>query len=141
MNKVILLGRLTRDPELRYVGSNQSAVANFTLAVDRKYKSKDGSKKADFIRIEAWDKKAEFCSQYLKKGSQVSVEGSILIDTYSTETGENKSITKIRLSELNFINSGTKSMEYDNQQKRYEGKELFEENGISVDIAEEEIPF
>lgn len=141
MNKVILLGRLTRDPEIKYLGSSQVAVASFTLAVNRKFKSKDGTRKADFIRIEAWDKKAELCYQYLKKGSQVSVEGSISIDIYSTETGESKSITKIRLSELDFISSGTKSNEYNNKQRVYEGKELFEDHEISVDISDEDIPF
>lgn len=138
MNKVILIGRLTRDPELRYVGSSQSALSEFTLAVDRKYKSSDGSRKTDFIKIEAWDKKAEFCSQYLKKGNLISIEASILVDKYKTENGEQKSITKIRLSEVNFVKTSNNSSKNDN---RYSGKDLFEENEICVDIAEEDIPF
>lgn len=141
MNKVLLIGRLTKNPEIKYVGSSQSAVVEFVLAVDRKHKSKDGSKKTDFINIEAWDKKAELCYKYLRKGSLVNVDGSIIVDNYKGSDGKPKSITKIRLYDVNFLESKNKNQETISKQIIFEGKELFKQDEICVDIAEEDIPF
>lgn len=85
-NKVTLVGRLVRDPELRYTTSGK-AVANFTIAVDRGFgKDKDGGEsQADFIKVSCWDKQAEFVSNYLKKGRLVLVDGSIRTGSYEKE--------------------------------------------------------
>ena len=72
LNKAILIGRLTKDPEVKYL-QNGTPVASFTLAVDRTFKNKDGQKEADFIPIVAWRKTAELCGKYLTKGGQVAV--------------------------------------------------------------------
>lgn len=141
MNKVLLIGRLTKNPEIKYVGSAQSAVVEFILAVDRKHKSKDGSKKTDFINIEAWDKKAELCHKYLRKGSLVSVDGSIIVDNYKGSDGRSRSVTKIRLYDVNFLESKNKNQEDISKKIIFEGKELFKQDEICVDIAEEDIPF
>lgn len=141
LNKVLLIGRLTKNPEIKYVGSSQSAVVEFILAVDRKHKSKDGSKKTDFINIEAWDKKAELCHKYLRKGSLVSIEGCIIVDSYKGSDGNIRSITKIRLQDIKFLESKSKHEETISQQIIFEGKELFKQDEICVDIAEEDIPF
>ena len=77
MNTAILVGRLTKDPELRYSPSTQKPVATFTIAVDRQFKSKDGQKQTDFFNIVVWGPQAESCANYLGKGSQVAVRGSI----------------------------------------------------------------
>lgn len=84
MNQVVLIGRLTRDPELRFVPSSGKAVANFTLAVNRVY-SKE--KEADFFRIVVWGKQAENVATYLKKGSQCAVSGSIHNNNYTDRDG------------------------------------------------------
>ena len=84
MNKVTLMGRLTKDPELRYTNSN-TAVANFTLAVNRRFGKPGEEKQADFINCVAWDKSAEFCNQYFKKGQQVVVIGRIATSTYEKD--------------------------------------------------------
>lgn len=136
MNNITLVGRLSKNPELRYVGSEQNAVADFTLAVDRKFRSKEGTKKTDFIRIELWGKQAEICSQYLTKGRLIGVEGELRVENYQTTTGENRSISKVRAYRFTFLESkGRLEESSDNStEKYYNGKELFEKSGIDTDI-------
>lgn len=141
MNNVVLLGRLTKDPEIRYVGTSQTAVATFNLAVERSYRSKNGDREVDFVPVEMWDRKAELCGQYLKKGSLISIDGQLRIENYQVENGENRRIFKVRADNFNFINIGKKQDNNKSNSKYYEGKKLFEENGVSVEILESEIPF
>lgn len=105
MNHVVLVGRLTRDPELRYIQSSNVAVANFSLAIDREFTSKDGNKQTDFIDIEVWNKAAENCAKYLTKGSLVGVSGSIRIDNYDNAQGEKRRITKVRANSVQFLDT------------------------------------
>jgi|AntDeeMinimDraft_5_1070356.scaffolds.fasta_scaffold15503_3 single-strand DNA-binding protein len=84
LNKIILIGRLVRDPQLRYT-SNGIAVCNFTLAVERNYSSKDGENDVDFIKIVTWRKTAESCAHHLGKGRLVAVEGSLQIKNNKSE--------------------------------------------------------
>jgi single-strand DNA-binding protein len=109
MNKVILLGRLVRDPELRFIPSGQ-AVCNFTLAIDRplsKEKKAELQAKvqatADFPRIIVWGKLAELCANYLSKGKQVALEGTLQTSTYKTNTGETRYSTDVVASHVEFI--------------------------------------
>lgn len=95
MNNVVLVGRLTKDPELRYIPNSGTPVATFTVAVDRDYKKKDGTKETDFIPIEIIGKAAEFCANYITKGRLVAIQGSIKVDRYQTQDGENKTFTKV----------------------------------------------
>ena len=81
MNKVILMGRLTRDPEVRYTTTNNTLVCTFSLAVNRRFKQ-EGQPDADFFNIVAWSKTGEFCSKYFKKGQQVAVEGRLQTRNY-----------------------------------------------------------
>jgi single-strand DNA-binding protein len=89
LNKIILMGRLTKDPELRYTTKNNIPVANFSLAVDRNY-SKGEEKETDFFDIIAWKKKAEFVSQYFAKGQQVCVEGRLQRRKYEDTEGNSR---------------------------------------------------
>jgi single-strand DNA-binding protein len=109
MNNVTLVGRLTRDPELRYIASTKTAVATFTLAVDRDYLNKDGEKETDFINIEVWNKAAENCANYITKGSLVAVKGSIRVESYQNQMGEKKYATKVRADRVNFLDSKKKN--------------------------------
>ena len=87
MNKVILMGRLTRDPDIRYsTGESATAVARYTLAVDRRFR-RDGEQTADFIGCVAWRKTAEFVSKYFKKGSMIIVEGTLQNNNYTDSNG------------------------------------------------------
>jgi single-strand DNA-binding protein len=87
MNQVILIGRLTRDPELSYTANTQTAMCRFTLAVDRPRRSDGNEAGADFIRITVWDRQAENCDRYLRKGSQVAVRGRIETGSYKNREG------------------------------------------------------
>lgn len=108
LNKAILIGRLTRDPELKYL-QNGTAVASFTLAVDRTFKNKDGEKEADFIPIVAWRKTAELCGKYLAKGSQAAISGRIQTRSYDANDGSKRYVTEIVADEVQFIGSKTDS--------------------------------
>jgi single-strand DNA-binding protein len=90
-NRIILVGNLTRDPEIRYVGSG-AAVAKFTLAVNRRSKQQE---ETDYIDIVAWDKLAETCNTYLKKGMSCLVEGRLSIRSYETKAGEKRKATEV----------------------------------------------
>ena len=89
MNKVFLIGRLTRDPELRYTGSN-TAVASFSLAVNRNFTNQSGEREADFINIVVWRKQAENVKNYLSQGSQVAIDGRIQTRSYDDADGNRK---------------------------------------------------
>lgn len=95
MNNVVLVGRLTKDPEVRYIPGSNTPVASFTIAIDRDYKNRDGSTTTDFIPIEVMGKPAEFCANYITKGRLVAVNGSIRVDRYETANGEKRSFTKV----------------------------------------------
>lgn len=104
MNVVNLIGRLTRDPELSYTSSTQTAVAHFTLAVDRPA-SKDREKQADFIRITVFGKQAECADRYLEKGRQVAVNGSIQTGSYKNKDGQTVYTTDVIANRVEFLGS------------------------------------
>ncbi|WKY47736.1 single-stranded DNA-binding protein [Eubacteriaceae bacterium ES3] len=111
MNKVILVGRLTRDPEVKNTSTGR-AVATFTLAVDRRFKSKDGQKEADFIPIVFWGKQAELAGQYLSKGSQIGVAGRLQVRSYDAQDGQKRYVTEVIGDELTFLSSGRRDNGY-----------------------------
>ena len=90
MNTVILIGNLTKDPELTYIASTGNAVAKFSLAVDRTFVGKDGQKQVDFFNIVVWGKQAEAVANYTGKGSQVAVRGNIQNRSYEAQDGTKK---------------------------------------------------
>lgn len=104
MNKVILMGRLTRDPELRYT-SNNLAVCSFTLAVNRGFAKQGEERQADFIPIVVWDKQAEFCSKYFTKGLQVAVVGRIQVRSWDDSEGKKRYTTEVVANEVYFADS------------------------------------
>nr|DAF47248.1 MAG TPA: Single strand binding protein [Siphoviridae sp. ctb3910] len=107
MNNVVLVGRLTKDPELRYLTSG-TAVATFTMAIDRDYKNKDGSTTTDFIPVEIMGKPAEFVANYITKGRLVGVQGSIRVDRYETPDGEKRTFTKVAGRNIQALESKAK---------------------------------
>lgn len=105
MNKVILMGRLTRDPEVRYTqGDNASAVARFSLAVDRRFK-KDGDQTADFINCVAFGKTGEFIEKYGHKGTKFVVEGRIQTGSYTNKDGQKVYTTDVVVEQVEFAES------------------------------------
>jgi single-strand DNA-binding protein len=102
LNRVILIGRLTRDPELRYVPSGQP-VASFTLAVDRPFTNQAGERETDFIDIVAWRKLADQVSQHLSKGRLVAVEGRLQIRSYETQDGQKRKVAEVVADAVRFL--------------------------------------
>jgi single-strand DNA-binding protein len=104
MNKVILMGRLTKDVETRYTQTSNTMVASFSLAVNRRFKQ-EGQADADFINIVAWSKTAEFVSKYFKKGQQVAVIGRIQTRNWDDEQGQKHYVTEVIAEETYFADS------------------------------------
>ncbi len=102
LNRVILIGRLTRDPELRYTGSGLP-VATFNLAVDRPFTNQQGEKETDFIRIVAWRKLAETCANNLGKGRLVAVEGRLQIRNYEDKDGVKRQAAEVIAETVKFL--------------------------------------
>jgi len=105
MNKVVLLGRLTANPEIRYTQTNNTMVASFSLAVNRRFAKQGEERQADFINIVAWSKTAEFCSKYFKKGQQVGVIGRLQTRNYEDDKGVKHYITEVVAEEVYFADS------------------------------------
>lgn len=109
MNKVIMMGRLTKDPEIRYAQSG-SAIAGFSIAVDRRFK-RDGEPDADFFNCSAFGKTAEFLEKYVHKGTKVVIDGRLQNDTYTNKDGVKVTATKILVDSMEFAESKQASAE------------------------------
>ena len=108
LNKVLLIGNLTRDPELRYI-PNGSAVTSFTLAMNRVYKLQTGEKKEEvsFVRVVVWGRMAEVCGEFLKKGSPVFVEGRLQSRSWDGPDGQKKNATEVIATGVQFLKGGS----------------------------------
>lgn len=102
LNKIILIGRLTDDPELRYT-PNGVAVANFSLAVERPYTNQEGERDVDFIDIVVWRKQAENCANHLGKGRLVAVEGRLQIRSYENNEGQRRRVSEVVANNVRFL--------------------------------------
>lgn len=105
MNKVILIGNLTRDPETRTTPAGVS-VCTFSIAVNRRYANANGVREADFINIVTWRQLADTCSRFLQKGRKVGIVGSIQTRTYDAQDGSKRYVTEVVADEVEFLNSG-----------------------------------
>ncbi|MCR1874686.1 MULTISPECIES: single-stranded DNA-binding protein [Paraclostridium] len=126
MNSVILVGRLTKDPEVKYVGEKNILVTNFTLAVDRKSKKESKGQKTDFIRIEAWKEAADICANKIKKGNLVSVKGELRIDEYLDKEENRRYSTKITTYNVTLL---------EHSKKQVNGIDIFESEKVNMDEA------
>ncbi len=102
LNQVVLIGNLTRDPELRYTPDG-TPVTSFTIAVNRPFVNRQGEREADFVPIVVWRKRAETCSEYLMKGSQVAVEGRLQVRNYEDKDGIRKWVTEVVARRVDFL--------------------------------------
>lgn len=105
INRIVLVGRLTKDPELRYT-PNGKAVAGFTLAVNRRFSNQQGERETDFIDIVVWGKTAETCANYLTKGRLAGVEGRLQIRTYETQDGQRRKVAEVVADNVSFLDRG-----------------------------------
>lgn len=140
LNKVVLIGRLTRDPETRVLTSG-SSVSTFTLAVDRTFKSRDGERGTDFIPIVAWGKTAELCGQYLSKGRQTAVAGRIQTRSYDANDGSKRYVTEVVAEEVTFLGSKNDGMRNNNNSYKSQDNEF----GVPMDgfseMDDDDMPF
>lgn len=132
LNQVVLIGRLTRDPELRYTPGNGVAVTTFSLAVDRPFVNQQGERETDFINIVTWRKLAETCASYLQKGRLVAVSGRLQIRAYEDSQGVKKKVSEVVASEVRFLDRG-----------RGSGEESIPGDlpGDEMNVSEDDIPF
>jgi single-strand DNA-binding protein len=106
MNKVVLIGRLTKDPELKFTPGNGTAVATLTLAVDRRMPNKNGQREADFISVTVWGKSAENTANYMSKGRLMGVSGRIQTRSYEAKDGTRRYVTEVVADEVQFLDKG-----------------------------------
>lgn len=142
MNHIVLVGRTTKEVELRYLQGTGTPVANFTVAVNRNYTKKDGTKETDFIPVEVMGKAAEFCANYISKGRLVAIQGSLRVDRYQTQTGENRTFTKVSANSVQALDKNKNGDAGDNQTftPSFEPPKGLEPNGFQA-IDDDEIPF
>lgn len=139
MNKVILMGRLTKDPEVRYTQTNNTLVASFSLAVNRRFARQGEERQADFINIVAWSKTGEFCSKYFKKGQQVGVIGRIQTRNWEDDQGQKHYITEVVAEEAYFADSKRDTDASQNFENTF-GNTVSSNSEFSV-ASDDELPF
>lgn len=134
LNKVFLIGNLTRDPELRYIPSG-TAVASFGLATNRTYKASSGEKKQEtcFVRIVVWGRMAEICGEYLSKGSPVFVEGRLQYRSWDSSNGEKRNTLEVRAERIQFLGRQAKAGETQTNQT---APEEIEDINLDAEIPE-----
>jgi len=135
MNKVILIGNLTKDPELRYT-PNGVAVATFTVAVNRPRTNQAGEKETDFINVVAWQKLADLCASYLRKGKQAAIEGRMQTRSYDNKEGKRIFVTEVVAENVQFLGGGKHS-------EGQSGNNDFDpfSGGQAIDINPDDLPF
>lgn len=144
MNKVFLSGNLTRDPEVKYT-PNGKAVSKFGIAINRRYKSAEsGQPDVDFFNLTAWDKTAEFCGRYLRKGSRVLVEGRLQTYSYQTQDGTKRSGVDIQIENIEFASSkreGDSGERFTPKPSSTPSNADFDEDFTGEEISDERLPF
>lgn len=167
LNRVVLVGRLTRDPDLRYT-PNGVAVANFNIACNRPFKNQQGEQEADFINCVVWRKPAENLANYMKKGSMIGVDGRVQTRSYEGQDGKMVYVTEVVADSVQFLESrgasGGQQQQYGssggyNQQNQYQqqpqyqqpqtqqsqqtqqSNNPFQNDGEQIDIADDDLPF
>lgn len=132
LNRIVLIGRLTKDPELRYT-PNGKAVAGFTLAVDRAFRNQQGEKEADFINIVVWGAQAENCANFLSKGKLAAVDGRLQIRSFDGQDGQKRWITEVVADNVRFLSPK------EGGQGGSQGRS--NDLGSDVNFSDEDIPF
>ena len=149
LNRVVLVGRLTKDPDLRHTQSGV-AVANFTVAVNRPFTNKDSNdREADFINCVAWRSRAENLAKFMSKGSMIGVDGRIQTRSFENNEGRRVFVTEVLAESVQFLEPKNKNNDsgdrQTNQQSNQEGyqpnHDPFSEPGEPIDISDEDLPF
>ena len=136
MNKVALIGRLTKDVDVKYTQSSNTQVSHFTLAVNRRFVKEGEERQADFIKIVAWGKTSEFCSKYFKKGQQVGIIGRIQTRNWDDDQGQKHYATEVVAEEVYFADS-----KKENQEPQSDMQFENTTSNITTDFENEPLPF
>ena len=139
MNKVILMGRLTRDPEVRYTQTNNTMVTSFTLAVNRRFARQGEERQADFIPVVVWSKTAEFCSKYFKKGQQVGVIGRMQTRNWEDENKVKHYVTEVVAEEAYFADTRRDGADTSSFENTF-GSDVASSSEFSV-ASDDDLPF
>src|SRR5690625_3614291 len=156
LNCVVLVGRLTKDPDLRYT-SHGVAVVHFTIAVDRPFTNQQGNREADFINCVVWRRPAENLANYMKKGSMIGVDGRVQTRTFEGQDGKTVFVTEIVADSVQFLESKGSSQgrgqdpsgfqqnqnqnQFQNQNQNQNTDNPFKDNGEPIDISDDDLPF
>lgn len=141
INNVTLVGRMTRDAELRYTPSNQ-AVATFSLAVNRNFKSQNGEREADFINCVIWRQQAENLANWAKKGALIGITGRIQTRSYENQQGQRIYVTEVVAENFRLLEFNNQSNHSQNQgQPRHNQQPGFGRNASPMDISDDDLPF
>ena len=150
MNTVVMVGRLTRDPEIRYIASTGNAVTRFSIAVDRPV-AKDAEVTADFFNVVVWGKRAETCANYLAKGRMVALRGRLQNNNYTDKNGVKQYSVEIIAEDVKFIDWGDKKTKADNSSSDYsigsssQKEDEFMPEGLDEEgyraLSDDEVPF
>ncbi|MGG1495218.1 single-stranded DNA-binding protein [Bacillus licheniformis] len=141
INRVVLCGRLTRDPDLRFVGDGKPVVS-FTIAVNRTFKNQNGETEADFINCVAW-RNAENIAKFLKKGSMAGVDGRLQTRSYDDQSGRRVFVTEVNVESVQFLDpkGGAGRNQSSGQQGNSFPDDPFANEGKPIDISDEDLPF
>src|SRR5690625_2132839 len=156
LNRVVLVGRLTKDPDLRYT-PNGVAVANFTIAVNRPFTNQQGNREADFLNCVVLRRPAEHLANYMKKGSMIGVDGRVQTRTFEGQDGKSVFVTEIVADSVQFLESKGSSQgrgedpsgfqqtqnqnQFQNQNQNQNTDNPFKDNGEPIDISDDDLPF
>lgn len=139
LNRSILIGRLTRDPELKYTPAGV-AVTTFTLAVDRPFTSQGGEREADFIPVVVWRQLAETCANYLRKGRLTAVEGRIQVRNYENNEGKRVYVTEVVADNVRFLESN-RDGQSGSQGRNTNNQDPFSDEGKPINVSDDDLPF
>ncbi|WP_373897225.1 single-stranded DNA-binding protein [Haloimpatiens sp. FM7315] len=141
MNRVVLIGRLVKDPELKFLPSTGTAVATFNIAVDRRFKSQNQQQEADFIPIVVWGKQAESTANYMSKGKLIGISGRIQTRSYDAKDGSRRYVTEVVADEVQFLEwgGGNKSSVSGNNSEYNNSFDSFQAGGKKEDSFDEDI--
>lgn len=140
INRIIIIGRLTKDPELRHT-QNGMATASFTLAVDRPFTNRDGDRDTDFIRVVTWRRLAENCANYLERGRLAGVDGRLQIRSFDNKEGQRVTIAEVVADNVRFLES--RKSRTSNEPKKPNAEDIYGDpfDEDAVDISSDDLPF
>lgn len=140
LNRVVLVGRLTKDPNLRYT-PNGVAVANFTIAVNRPFSNQQGKQEADFVNCVIWRKPAENLANYMNKGSLIGVDGRIQTRNFEGQDGKTVFVTEVLAGSVQFLESKNKTSASNQKHVPPADTNPIEDYGEPIDISDDDLPF